>query len=362
MDRLAQALCRQKTPRFARKSAQAARRNVHRFRCAEATLLEAAIDLFEVHPPKISEAGVEILPGFERKIVSLPLPLFDRILQRKRLARALAASPAYFLLDHAVEELCLRLGAVNRTFGAIVDVGTPGPQLARRLAENLRAATLVRLSPLRQIADAAPVTTVVGDEETLPLHQARFDLAVSVLALQNVNDLPGAMVQIRRILKPDGLFLAGLLGGRTLTELRTSLAAAETEIAGGVSPRVAPFADIRDLGGLLQRAGFALPVADLEPLTVRYKSMFALMADLRAMGATNALTQRRKVPLRRGVILRAAEIYAERFSDPDGKVRATFDFVFLSGWAPHESQQKPLKPGSAQMRLANALAVKDIKP
>jgi hypothetical protein len=180
--------------------------------------------------------------------------------------------------------------------------------------------------------------------------------------LQNVNDLPGALVQIRRCLRPDGLFLACLLAGRTLTELRTSLATAEAEIDGGASPHVAPFADLRDLGALLQRAGFALPVADLEPLTVRYSSMFALIADLRAMGGGNALIERRKTPLKRSIFVRAAEIYAERFADPDGRVRATFELAFLSGWVPHESQQKPLKPGSAQMRLAEALGVKEGDP
>jgi SAM-dependent methyltransferase len=293
--------------------------------------------------------------------VAPPSPrLFDRLLQRLRLSRALAAGPADFLLEHATEELCQRLGSVNRTFSSIVDIGSPGPQLAQRLAQSLKPARLVRMSPLLQLAKPPPA--VVGDEEALPFRNESFDLAVSVLALQSVNDLPGSLLQIRQILRPDGLFLAGLLGGRSLTELRTSFAAAEAEITGGASPRVAPFADLRDLGGLLQRAGFALPVADLEPLIVRYPSMFALMADLRAMGASNALAERRRTPLRRAVLLHAAEIYAERFADPDGKVRATFDLVFLSGWAPHVGQQKPLKPGSAQMRLADALHVKDTDP
>jgi len=185
-----------------------------------------------------------------------------------------------------------------------------------------------------------------------------FDLAVSALSLQNLNDLPGALVQLRRVLKPDGLFLGCLLGGQSLHELRTALAVAETEIYGGISPRVAPFADVRDMGGLLQRAGFALPVADREPLSVHYATMFDLMADLRAMGATNALAARQRKPSTRGFFLRAANIYAERFADPGGRVRATFEMIFVSGWAPHESQQKPLPPGSVKMRLADALGIK----
>src|SRR6202012_544789 len=179
-------------------------------------------------------------------------------------------------------------------------------------------------------------------------------LVISALALQFVNDLPGALVQIRRALKPDGLFLAVLLGGETLTELRQAFAAAEAEIEGGVSPRVAPFADLRDIGGLLQRAGFALPVTDVDRVVVRYGNAFGLMQDLRRMGATNSLIERRKTPTRRATLVRMAEIYAERFADPDGRIRATFDIIWLSGWAPHESQQTPLAPGSARMRLADA--------
>jgi SAM-dependent methyltransferase len=294
--------------------------------------------------------------------VSSSIQLFDRALQRQRLARALGAKPADFLLAYAVEELFLRLATVKRRLVRIADIGTPGSQLAERLAEADAENIVFRLSRLPGLVGTPPVLGFVGDEEVLAFRQESFDLAVSVLALQGVNDLPGSLVQIRRILKPDGLFLAGLLGGQSLTELRTSLAAAEAEIDGGMSPRVAPFADVRDLGGLMQRAGFALPVVDLESLTVRYGSMFALLADLRAMGAANALIERSRKPLKRRMLLRAAEIYAERFADSDGRIRATFDLIFLSGWAPHESQRKPLKPGSAQMRLAEALGVREIKP
>jgi SAM-dependent methyltransferase len=170
-----------------------------------------------------------------------------------------------------------------------------------------------------------------------------------------VNDLPGALAQIRRALKPDGLLLAALVGGASLTELRQAFAQAESEIEGGASPRVAPFADVRELGALMQRAGFALPVVDCDRLTVRYDTIFNLMRDLRRMGATNVLRERRRTPLRRATLARMAQVYAQRFADPDGRLRASFEIVWLSGWAPHESQQKPLKPGSAKQRLADAL-------
>jgi SAM-dependent methyltransferase len=277
--------------------------------------------------------------------------VFDRSLVRRRLERAHAGGYAGFLLDHAAEDLLDRLAPVMREFPLALDVGTPDGTAARLLRESGRAGYVARLSPTLESADGG----VVGDEEALPFAGERFDLAVSLLALQAVNDLPGALVQIRRALKPDGLFLGCLFGGATLTELRRAFTEAEAEIEGGVSPRVAPFADVRDLGGLLQRAGFALPVTDCDVLTVRYADPFALMRDLRAMGLTNALVARRRTPLRRTTLLRAVQIYAERFADVDGRVRATFELIWLSGWAPHESQQKPLKPGSAKARLADAL-------
>jgi SAM-dependent methyltransferase len=230
---------------------------------------------------------------------------------------------------------------VLREFSNGVDVGTPGDQVHAALGERVG----------RLHAVALPVS----DTEPLALEPGSVDLAVSALALQAVNDLPGAMAQIRRALKPDGLFLAAMIGGETLTELRQSFAAAESEIEGGVSPRVAPFADLRDIGALLQRAGFALPVTDVDRIVVRYDNAFALMQDLRRMGATNILVERRRTPSRRATFVRMAQVYAERFSDPDGRIRATFDVVWLSGWAPHQSQQKPLKPGSAKMSLAEAV-------
>jgi SAM-dependent methyltransferase len=290
--------------------------------------------------------------------VTSPSLIFDRALIRRRLDRADKAGAEDFLLRAAISDLCERLSLIKRDFPAVVEIGSASPQFSAQLAREGRL--IVRLAPLAQLAAACPALAVVGDEEALPFADARFDLAVSALSLHTVNDLPGALIQIRRILKPDGLFLGCLLGGASLKELRAALGAAETELCGGISPRVAPFADVRDMGGLLQRAGLALPVADAEPLTVRYRDMFALMADLRAMGATNALVARVRKPSSRKLFLRAAEIYAERFSDPDGRVRATFELIFVSGWAPHESQQKPLRPGSATMRLEDAL--KGVKP
>jgi SAM-dependent methyltransferase len=278
--------------------------------------------------------------------------VFDRPLVRLRLARALAGGYAGFLLARAVEDLEERLGTVLRRFPLALDVGTPTPAAAASIRASGRADAVVRLSGVPGAG-----ADVVGDEEALPFCDGRFDLAVSLLALQGANDLPGALVQIRRALKPDGVFVGCLLGGATLTELRQAFTQAEAEIEGGASPRVAPFADVRDLGSLMQRAGFALPVTDVETVTVRYGDPFGLMRDLRAMAFGNALVQRRRTPLRRATLLRAAEIYAERFADPDGRVRATFEMVWLSGWAPHESQQKPLRPGSAKTRLADALGV-----
>jgi SAM-dependent methyltransferase len=192
-------------------------------------------------------------------------------------------------------------------------------------------------------------------DETLALAPASLDLAISALAFQFVNDLPGVLAQIRRALKPDGLLLAAMIGGDTLTELRQSFAAAEAECEGGVSPRVAPFADLRDVGALLQRAGFALPVTDIDRVVVRYDNALALIADLRHMGATNILIERRRTPTRRATLWRMAQIYSERFADSDGRIRATFDVIWLSGWAPHESQPKPLQPGSAKASLEQAV-------
>jgi len=286
--------------------------------------------------------------------------IFDRALVRARRRRAFAAGPATFLLDRVALDLADRLATVLRRFELALDLGTPGEVVRAALARAGSVGTIIAAGAAPDLAAARRGRSVVADEEALPFAEGAFDLVVSALALQFVNDLPGVLVQIRRALKPDGLFLAALLGGATLTELRQSFAAAESEIEGGVSPRVAPFADLRDLGALMQRAGFALPVADADRLTVRYDSAFALMRDLRRMGATNALVDRRRAPLRRATLMRMAEIYAERFADADRRARATFEIVWLSGWAPHPSQQQPLKPGMAKTRLADALGTREI--
>ncbi|PSC05862.1 SAM-dependent methyltransferase [Alsobacter soli] len=287
--------------------------------------------------------------------------LFDRGLGRERLARALRRAGdhgAAFLLRRAADELDDRLGAILRRFETAVDLGGALPYAAAFLAGSPQADRVIRIAPAPEAEDPR-WATIVGDEENLPLEPENVDLVVSLLSLQGVNDLPGALVQIRRALRPDGLLLACLVGGATLTELRQAFTQAESEMEGGASPRVFPFADVRDLGALLQRAGFALPVTDTDAFTVRYSDPLALMRDLRAMGATNTLMARRRTPLRRATLIRALEIYAERFSDPDGRIRATFEFIWLSGWAPHESQQKPLRPGSAKARLADALGVRE---
>ncbi len=272
--------------------------------------------------------------------------LFDRALLRARQARALRQGADTFLLDRVIEDMNDRLQAVLRQFSNGADIATPGSGLTDML--KTRVASLAHID--------------VPDDESrgLGLAPASLDLAVSALGLHLVNDLPGVMAQVRRALKPDGFWLAALLGGDTLTELRQSFAAAEAERDGGISPRIAPMADLRDVGALLQRTGFALPVTDVDNVVVRYSSAFALMQDLRRMGATNILMERRRTPLRRATLLRMAQIYGERFADPDGRIRATFDIIWLSGWAPHESQQKPLKPGSAKASLADA--VRGVKP
>ncbi len=286
--------------------------------------------------------------------------IFDRALIRRRRRRALALGPATFLLDRAAADFADRLAAVLRRFDVALDLGTPGEAVRAALSRLGSIGTIIRTETVLPAGAARAEKLVGADEEALPFGNGTLDLVVSALALQFVNDLPGTLVQIRRALKPDGLFLAALIGGETLTELRQAFAAAESEIESGASPRVAPFADLRELGALLQRAGFALPVTDVDRLTVRYDSAFGLMRDLRRMGATNALNARRRAPLKRATLMRMAEIYAQRFADADGRVRATFEIVWLSGWAPHPSQQQPLRPGAAQARLADALGTREI--
>lgn len=284
--------------------------------------------------------------------------LFDRVLQRQRYRRAFKAGYAGFLLERAVEDMAERLSVITRQFPQAADIGTPRDDASRFLIQGGLAEQVMRLSPVPETDGAsAHITVVEGDEEAIPFPPQKFNLVVSLLALQGVNDLPGALIQIHRLLVADGLFLGCLFGGETLTELRQVLMQAESEVEGGISPRVAPFTDIRDAGSLMQRAGFALPVVDSEPLCVRYANMFDLIRDLRAMGLTNVMGERRKRPLRRDTIMRAASLYGEKFADADGRIRATFDLIWLLGWAPHESQQKPLRRGSAKMSLEEMLKI-----
>jgi SAM-dependent methyltransferase len=288
-----------------------------------------------------------------------PPQIFDRGLINRRLDRAWAnargQAQADFLLVRAADDLHDRLSLVKRRFALAADFGSPGPHGAAAVAASGQADCIIRVGPTEASLGTGGFLPVVGDLERLPAADGRLDLAISLLALQTVNDLPGALLQMRRSLKGDGFLIAAIVGGETLTELRQSLTIAESEILGGASPRVAPFVDVRALGGLAQRAGLALPVVDLDRVVVRYPDMFALFADLRAMGGASALQARSRKPLRREVLLRAGAVYAERFADSDGRLRATFDLVWLAAWAPHESQPKPLEPGSAKVRLEDAL-------
>lgn len=263
---------------------------------------------------------------------------------------------ADFLLNIVAEELADRLAVVERRFDRAAELhGATGVVAAAALSSG-KVGAVERIE-----SDAAFGADALAPLELPGLEAQSLNLALSPLVAHMINDLPGYFIQIRRALKPDGLFLAAIPGSGTLAELRDCLLAAEVEIYGGASPRVIPFADVRDIGGLLQRAGFTLPVVDQENYTVRYDSLFALMADLRAMGMVNPLLGRSKKPVSRRFFLRAAELYAERYSDPDGRIRASFSIIYVSGWSPHESQQKPLKPGSAKARLADALNTEEIK-
>jgi SAM-dependent methyltransferase len=286
-----------------------------------------------------------------------PPLLFDRILHRKRLDRA-APRYAGFLKARAAEDAAWRLSAILRSFPLAVDLGARDGAFAAALASVEgadRIGTLIEADLSPAMLRGRSGLRVVADEERLPFRDESLDLVVSLLSLHWTNDLVGALVQIRRTLKPDGLFIGAFLGGATLTELRQSLLEAEEEVTGGAGPRVSPFADALDAAGLLQRAGFALPVSDVDRVTVRYDHPLKLMADLRAMGETNALLDRSRRPLSRRVLSRAFEIYRERFTDPDGRLPASFEIVSATGWAPHPDQQKPLKPGSAKASLAEAL-------
>lgn len=291
--------------------------------------------------------------------------IFDRPAVRRHRTRAAATVPAIApILQDVADRLLDRLDDTKHRFARALDVGGRGITAPMLRARGIEVVS-TDLSP-EMAARSAP-HAVAADEEHLPFAPASFDLVVANLSLHWVNDLPGALIQLRMALKPDGLFLASLPILGTLAELRTALTTAEAMVSGGAAPRISPFPELRDAAGLLQRAGFALPVADVDRVTVRYDHPLRLMADLRRMGETSVLAERHPRPLTRAVLARACEIYARDFADPDGRLPATFEILTLTGWSPSETQQKPLRPGSAKMRLADALgaveqSVPDTKP
>jgi NADH dehydrogenase [ubiquinone] 1 alpha subcomplex assembly factor 5 len=285
--------------------------------------------------------------------------LFDRRAWRAHRDRAarqgLVGGAVDFLHAEVTDRLIDRLDVVNREFAVALDLGARDGALARALAGRRGTLQVFAAEPSSEFLGQAPGPRVAADPELVPFGDASFDLVASTLALHWTADLPGALIQLRRALKPDGLLLAAMFGGQTLIELRTVLFEAELAEEGGVSPRVSPAIELADAAALLQRAGFALPVADSETITVTYPDMLALMRDLRGMGETNALAARRRGGLRRATLARAAALYAERFGDRDGRIPASFEILFLCGWAPHPSQPQPLRRGSATARLADAL-------
>jgi SAM-dependent methyltransferase len=285
--------------------------------------------------------------------MNAPGPFEPRLVRQRKRRAAKTFADAAFLHRRVVADLADRLEAIPRPFPSALALGGGG-----LFSEEVRARPELS-ARIGEIVEADIASGLEIDPEHLPFAERSFDLIVSPLALHTVNDLPGALIQIRRALKPDGLMLAALLGGETLNELRLSLIEAESELTGGAGPRVAPFADLQDVAALLQRAGFALLAADRDVVIVRYAEPMRLLADLRSMGETAALRERSPRALSRRILARAFEIYRARFSDPDGRVRATFELLTATGWAPHESQQKPLKPGSAKARLADALKTEE---
>lgn len=289
--------------------------------------------------------------------------IFDRaLLALHRTRAAPRGRDNDFLLRYVADDLADRLAIIRRSFPIALNLGAHTGAVSRRLRRSDRIGLMIDADSSAAMLAHCDGPLLCADEEYLPFGPATLDLVVSGLALQLVNDLPGALIQIRHALKPDGLMLATLLGAGSLVELREALLIAETELEGGATPRVAPLADVRTLGGLLQRAGFALPVADADTVRAAYPNPLALMHQLRAMGASNALTRDYRKPLTRRVLAYASEIYSERHPAPDGGVFATFEFVTLTGWAPAPTQPKPLRPGSATTRLADALGVPEGAP
>lgn len=288
--------------------------------------------------------------------MSAPPVLFDRRLLSQRRARVAASAANHdFLLRRVADDLIDRLSFIRRSFAKALVLGSHHGLVGRRLRHDAGIPTVIELNSSTALLRQCEGPVTITDMELIPFAQGSLDLVVAPLSLQSVNDLPGVFAQVRQALKPDGLFLASIAGGATLSELRQALLEAESETIGGASPRIHPSIDVREVGHLLQRTGFALPVVDSDCVTVTYPNAIALMRDLRGMAATNVLTQRSRKPMRRSTLQRAGEIYAEHFSDDKGRVPATFDIITLTAWTPHESQQKPLQPGSATTRLSSVL-------
>lgn len=294
--------------------------------------------------------------------MSTNMMVFNRTAVRQNRDRAAKTLEDHdFLFVESAERLVNRLEDVNRSFITALDLGCHGGELARSIDRNVGIQTLIQadLSPsMAALAKTNEYPALACDDEALPFAEASFDLVLSNLSLHWVNDLPGALIQIRRALKPDGLLLATLFGSNTLQQLRIALHQAETDLKREFNSRISPLPDVRDLGNLMIRAGFALPVVDLDTITVSYSDPLRLLRDLRGMGENNANTGRRKNFSRRTTILRACEIYLKTFTEADGRIPATFEILTLTGWSPSQNQQKPLKPGTAQIQLADALADK----
>ncbi|MGA0394475.1 MAG: methyltransferase domain-containing protein [Rhodospirillales bacterium] len=290
-----------------------------------------------------------------------PIRIFDRAAVRRHRDRAAASLADHaFLFDTVAGHLAERLDEINRTFPMALDLGCHSGQLRKHLQNRGGIEQLFQTDISPQMISRVQGAALVSDEEWLPFADQSLDLIISCLNLHWVNDLPGALTQIRRALKPDGLFLGALFGGETLKELRHALTESELANEGGMSPRISPFTDVRDAGDLLQRAGFTLPLADLDTLTVSYPNALKLMTDLRGMGETNAVSERRKSFSRKETVMETARRYHELFADDEDRIPATFQVIYLTAWAPHPDQQRPLKPGSANARLANALDADEI--
>lgn len=282
-----------------------------------------------------------------------PTPLFSPLRQAAIQARAanIAQDDADFLVKEAADMMAERLNATNRQFETAIDMFSPFDNMLEHLKASSKTEKVIKYTTSKEKSDTP---TIAGTRELISLEPKSVQLITSIFGLHWSNDLPGTLAQIKNTLIDDGLFLAALPGDRTLMELRDSMLTAESMINGNATLRVDPFGEVRQIGSLLQRAGFALPVVDTEILTVRYSSLKKLITDLRAMGATSSLNSNRSFSPR-GLFEKTEEIYRERYQDDDGKIRASFEIIFVSGWSPDASQQKPLKPGSAKNKLSDFL-------